>query len=132
MPTRKGGPRKTLKFEYVTSTVSVFQGDGIVVHVVNDSALNEKTRVIIYENTGAGAVVAVDTGDLAVTPTWQWGLGYTIPNSGEYWVRISVSSDSMIPKASFERVQTVGWVPVVSYLPGDFAIFQLPAKTRLW
>jgi hypothetical protein len=131
-PVKKPRPRSTLKFEYVTSTVSVLKGDGIVVHVVNDSAVNTKTRVIIYQNTGAGAVVAVDTGDLAVTPTWQWGLGYTIANSGEYWVRIGVSSDSMIPKASFERMQSGIWIPVVSYRPGDFAIFQLPAKTRLW
>jgi hypothetical protein len=38
----------------------MLQADGIVVHVVNDSATGESTRVVIYQNTGAGAIVAVD------------------------------------------------------------------------
>src|SRR5207248_2835803 len=73
------------KFEYVTSTVSLLvqagQGDSIVVHVVNDSGASENTRAIIYKNTGAGAITASDSGPVAVAPTWQWGLGFTIPES---------------------------------------------------
>ncbi|HEY2351793.1 MAG TPA: hypothetical protein VGH83_04740 [Candidatus Acidoferrum sp.] len=131
-PKKPSRPSRALKFEYVTSTVSMLKGDGIVVHVVNDSATGESARVIIYQNTGAGAVVAVDTGITAVAPTWQWGLGFTLPSSGEYWARIHVSSEFLIPKASFERYRDSVWVPVVSYRPGDFAIFKLPVRKRIW
>jgi hypothetical protein len=121
------------EFEYVSSSVSVLNGDGIVVHVVNDSANNEETQAIIYQNTGAGATTTADSGVVPVTPTWQWGLAYTVSNSGEYWLRIRTSSASLIPKASFERVDNGVWVPVVTYRPGDFAVFKLlAARERLW
>jgi hypothetical protein len=110
----------------------VLKGDGIVVHVVNDSAATQSARVIIYQNTGAGAIVAADSGNAALIPTWQWGLGFTVPSSGEYWVRIHVSSEFLIPKASFERVQASIWMPLVTYRPGDFAIFKLPQRKRIW
>jgi hypothetical protein len=126
-----------LQFEHVTSTVSLLvtgaQGDGIVVHVVNDSNVAESTRVVIYRNTGAGATTVVDTGTVAVVPTWQWSLGYTATDSGEYWVRVQTTSEFLIPKVSFERVQNGVWIPVISYQPGDFAIFRLkPSRKRLW
>jgi hypothetical protein len=125
------------KFEYVTSTVSLLktggQGDGIVVHVLNDANVKAKTHVTIYQNTGAGAVAAYDSGDVDVVKSWTWTLGFTITGSGEYWVRIKVSSENLIPKASYERVQNSVWIPIVSYKPGDFAVFQLtPARTRIW
>jgi hypothetical protein len=126
-----------MKYEYVTSTVSLLfnagQGDGIVVHILNDSKSKEKARVIIYKNTGAGAVVATDSKVVDIVPSWQWGLGFTVPDSGEYWVRIEVTSSDLIPKASFERSANGIWVPVVSYLPGDFAVFKLqPSRKRIW
>ena len=126
-----------MKYEYVSSTVSVLvtggQGDGIVVHIVNNSTKKEKARVIINQNTGAGSVVATDSGVVDIISTWQWGLGFTVPNSGEYWVRIEVSSAALVAKASFERIQNGIWVPIVSYLPGDFAIFDLtPSHKRIW
>lgn len=117
--------------EYVTSAVSVLPNDGIVVHVVNDSGVAESTRVVIYQNTGAGAITVVDTGRVAVAPTWTWGLGFTVKDSGEYWLRIQASSEALIPKASFERVDGGIWKPVVTYRPGDFAVFSLTRK-RLW
>jgi hypothetical protein len=134
MPAKKTSlKRKSLEFEYVTSTVSLLQGDGIVVHVVNDSSSTEQVRVVIYQSTGAGAIVATDSGPVALTPTWQWGLGFTISTSGEYWVRIHASSEFLVPKASFERVKNSVWVPVVSYRPGDFAVFKLrPTRRRIW
>ena len=126
-----------LSFEYVTSTVSLLmtanQGDGIVVHVVNDSGTSENARAIIYQNTGAGALIAADSGNLGIVPSWQWGLGFTISKSGEYWVRVQVSSEFLIPKVLFERFQNGIWVPVESYRPGDFAVFRLkPSRKRLW
>jgi hypothetical protein len=126
-----------MKYEYVTSTVSLLfsagQGDGIVVHILNDSKSKEKARVIIYKNTGAGAIVSTDSKVVDIVPSWQWGLGFTVPDSGEYWVRIEVSSSDLIPKASFERLANGIWVPVVSYLPGDFAVFKLqPSRKRIW
>jgi hypothetical protein len=117
--------------EYVTSAVSVLPNDGIVVHVVSDSSVAESTRVVIYQNTGAGAITVVDTGRVAVAPTWTWGLGFTVKESGEYWLRIQATSESLIPKASFERVDGGIWKPVVTYRPGDFAVFSLTRK-RLW
>jgi hypothetical protein len=128
---------RKMKFEYITSSVSGIitagQADGIVIHVLNDSKAKEKARVIIYQNTGAGAVIATDSNVVDIVPSWQWGLGFTIPNSGEYWVRIEVTSSELIPKASFERIQNGIWIPYVSYKPGDFAIFALqPSRKRLW
>ena len=109
------------------------QGDGIVVHVVNDSGAAENARVVIYQNTGAGAVTLVDTGMVAIVPTWQWGLGFTVARSGEYWVRVQASSEFLIPKVQFERLQNGIWSPVIAYEPGDFAVFGLkPSRRRLW
>jgi hypothetical protein len=124
-------------FEYVTSTVSLLlkagQGDGIVVHVVNDSGASEMTRVVIYRNTGTGATTASDSGSVAVVPTWQWGLGFTVPESGEYWVRIQATSEFLIAKVSFERLRGGDWVPVVSYGPGEFAVFKLkPTRKQIY
>ena len=119
------------KFEYVTSAVSLQKGDGVVVHVVNDSGIAENTHAIIYQNTGAGARTAADSGVVVVTPTWNWGLAFTIPESGEYWLRIQATSELLIPKAAFERVKDGLWVPVVTYRPGDFAAFSL-GRRRLW
>jgi hypothetical protein len=90
-------------------------------------------RVIIYQNTGAGAIVATDSGPVALTPAWEWSLGFTIATSGEYWVPIHATSEFLVPKASFERVKNSVWVPVVSYPPGDFAVFKLrPTRRRSW
>ena len=120
-------------FEYVTSTVSLFEGDGIVVHVVNDSAVPENARVVIFMNTGAGATLVKDSGSVIVIPTWMWGLGFTVPNSGEYWLRVQATSEFLVPKASFERLFQSIWTPVVSYRPGDFAAFDLlPLRKRIW
>ncbi len=119
------------ELEYVTSAVSVLENDSIVVHVVNDSGLAESTRVVIYQNTGAGAITVVDTGRVAVAQTWTWGLRFTVKEPGEYWLRIQTTSESLIPKASFERVDGGIWKPVASYRPGDFAVFSLTRK-RLW
>jgi hypothetical protein len=126
-------PEYNASIEYVTSTVSMYNGDGIVVHVVNDDDLAHYARVVIYMNTGAGAVIVEDTGVIKITPTWEWGLGYTISDSGEYWIRIQASSDVLIPKASFELYQGDRWTPFVSYLPGDFAVFKSTGhgRTRL-
>ena len=121
------------KYEYVTSAVSLLKNDGIVVHVVNDSGTTENARVVIYQNTGAGAIIAADSGVAAVIPTWNWGLGFTISSSGEYWVRVQVTSEFLVPKASFERVAAGIWLPFVTYRPGDFAIFDLvPTRKRRW
>jgi hypothetical protein len=119
--------------EYVTSAVSLLAGDGIVVHVVNDGSVKQNTRVIIYRNTGAGANISTDSGDVIVTPTWVWGLGYTLSTNGEYWLRVQATSENLIPKASFERPVSSVWSPQVTYLPNDFAIFKLkPVKRRIW
>ena len=119
--------------EYITSAVSLLAGDGIVVHVLNESQKKATTRVIIYQNTGAGAIVATDSGDKEVAPTWVWGLGYTLSSNGEYWVRIKATSETLVPKASFERDIASVWTPIVTYLPNTFAIFDLRGvKKRIW
>lgn len=48
-------------------------------------------------------------------------------------MRIAATSDVLIPKVSFERLQAGTWDPVVTYRPGDFAVFRLkPSRKRLW
>lgn len=129
----RGKRTPSFDFEYVTSAVSVLQNDGIVIHVLNDSGAVAKTQVLIYQNTGAGAVTAVDSGVIDVVATWVWGLGFTVSVSGEYWLRVRTTSEFLIPKASFERFQSSVWIPIVSYRPGDFAVFKLkPRRTRIW
>jgi hypothetical protein len=123
-----GGP---FELEAVTSAVSVLADDGIVVHVVNDSGATENARVVIYQNTGAGAVTVADSGRVAITPTWTWGLAFPVKDSGEYWLRVQTTSEALIPRASFERAAGATWNPVVRYEPGDFATFSLTRK-RLW
>lgn len=121
------------KFEYLTSAVSVLSRDGIVVHVVNDSSVSETMRAVIYHNTGAGASIATDSGNVVLIPTWMWGLGFTVAASGEYWLRIRVNSEFLVPQASFERIRDGIWVPVVSFRPGDFATYDLRAqRKRIW
>lgn len=136
MAKRQAAPQKIegrFEFEYVTSAVSVSKGDGIVVHVVNDSGAAENARVVIYQNTGAGASTVADSGSEVVTPTWMWGLGFTVPESGEYWLRIQASAEFLVPQASFERLHGGVWTPVVTYRPGDFAAFDLhPRRKRIW
>ena len=114
------GPR-----QYVTCTVSLLEHDGIVIHVLNFSNDPQTVRVKIYKNTGAGAQQVCDSNDTPVTPTWQWGLAYNVVEgeSGEFWVQIELSSETLIPKVSFERFVDSRWLPVVNYKPGDFAVF---------
>ncbi|HZK79550.1 MAG TPA: hypothetical protein VFC46_00745 [Humisphaera sp.] len=99
------------KFDYVTSTASLLvvggQGDGIVVQVVNDSGASANTRAVIYHNTGAGAIVAADSGNAVVAPNWQWGLGFTVHESGEYWVRVQASSEFLIHARLACRAQRI-------------------------
>ena len=128
---RKEAAGSEFELEYVTSTVSVLPNESIVVHVVNDSGVAENTRVVIYRNGGAGAITVADTGRVVVTPTWTWNLGFTVSDPGEYWLRIQATSQSLIPKAEFQRVVSGIWNPIVSYKPGDFAVFSLTRK-RLW
>ena len=128
---KKAVAASAFALEYVTSAVSVLPNDGIVVHVVNDSAVPEDVHVVIYQNTGAGAVIVADTGRVSVAATWTWTLGFTVKNPGEYWVRIQATSESLIPKADFQRVAGGIWTSLVDYKPGDFAVFSLTRK-RLW
>ena len=121
------------QLEYVTSAVSVLKGDGIVIHILNHSDAAANAHVTIYMNTGAGAKVATDSGSVAVTAAWTWGLGFTVSESGEYWVRIQTGSEFLIPKASFERFRDSVWQPIVHYKPGDFAVFEpLLSQKRIW
>jgi hypothetical protein len=120
------------ELEYVTSTVGAVTNDGIGVHVVNDSGVAENVRVVIYKNTGAGAVTVADTGRVVVTPTWAWFVSFPVKDPGEYWLRVQATSESLIPRASFERLDASGASRTIeSYRPGDFAVFSLTRK-RLW
>ena len=116
---------------YVSSAVSLRTDDGIAIHIVNDNSFSGAAEVLIYKNTGAGAVTVADSGIVNLTPSWTWTLGFTAKDSGEYWVRIKVSTEAMVPQASFERVEGGIWKPFVLYKPGDFAVFSLTRK-RLW
>jgi hypothetical protein len=129
---RSAGLRVMYEYEYVTSTVSLLHGDGIVVHVVNDSPTAARAQVVVYKNTGAGAVT-VDDSNSVVVPSWSWGFAVTVAEDASYWLRIRATSAFLIPKALFEHLTGGVWVPVVTYRPGDFAVFKLkPVRKRLW
>ncbi len=119
--------------EYVTGAVSLLDNDGIAIHVTNDSNQAGNIHVVIYHNTGAGAIVVVDQGQ-NLPKTWTWGLGFTVLppqfSSGEYWLRIQTSSPNLIPTAKFERNDAGIWKPFVTYRPGDFAIFKYMGQNR--
>jgi len=117
--------------EYVTSALPSYVNDGIGVQVVNDSSVAQNTRVVIYKNTGAGAVTVADTGHVNLGPTWTWFLGFTVMDAAHYWLRIQATSESLIPKASLERSEGGFTKQVENYRPGDFAVFSLGRK-RLW
>jgi hypothetical protein len=120
-----GGP---YVLDYVSGVVTLRKDDGVGVRVINDSGVNENARVVCYHNTGAGASVHVDSGRATVTPTWVWFAGFTVRNDGDYYIRIQVTSDALVPSASFERSAALGFPPVVHYTPGDFAVFDLTRR----
>lgn len=120
-------------FECVTSTVSVYENDGIRVDVLNASDTDQRTRVVVYLSTGGGAQKLTDTGELTLPPTFRWAMAYTTETSGEYWVRILVGSQYLIPDVSFVRFVDGRQTSFVRYLPGDFAVFKLkPTRQRRW
>lgn len=128
---KQADPSTVFALEYVSSAVSLLANDGIVVHVVNDSAVSENARVVIYQATGGGATPVSDSGSMTAPPSFDSGVGFTVAASGEYWVRIQVTSEAQVPMASFERLASGTFVPFVTYEPGDFAAFSLIRK-RIW
>lgn len=121
------------QYEFVTSTVSLHKNDGIVCHVLNHGTESAHVRIRIHKNTGAGAVLVHDGGDYQIVQTWSGGVGHTVQQSGEYWLQIKSTSDRIVPKVSFERVEGGIWKPFAAYAPGDFAVFQLiPDQKRIW
>lgn len=119
------------ELEYVTSAVGLAKDDNIGIQVVNDSGVAENVRVVVYKNTGAGAVTVADTSRVVVTPTWTWGMGLAVKDSADYWLRIQATSDALVPKALFLHDEAGVWKTIESYRPGDFAVFSLTRK-RLW
>lgn len=132
-------PEGEFVLDFVTGAVSVINGDGIVIHVTNDSQVEATTQLLIYQNTGAGAITQSDSGSYTLPPAWTGGVGYTIQESGEYWVRIRSTSEFVIPQVSFECLSDPSpnprppFTPFVVYKPGDFAVFELPSQRhRKW
>ncbi len=108
----------------MTNAVSLLANDGIGVRVINDSGVAENTRVVVYQNGGAGATTVADTGRVAVTPTWMWAMGLAVKNPGDDWLRIQTTSESLIPQATFERVTSTTSSPIMIYKPGPFPCFK--------
>ena len=129
-------PGGEFALEYVTGAVSMIIGDGIVIHVTNDSQAEAITQLIIYQNTGTGAIIKSDSGSYPLVPTWMGGASYTIQESGEYWVRILSTSEFVIPQVSFDRLSEPGlnprppFTPFVMYEPGGFAVSELQPQRR--
>lgn len=117
--------------EYVTSGVGLAANDNINIQVVNDSGVAENVRVVIFKNTGGGAVTVLDTGRVVVASSWTWAMGFAVKDSADYWLRIQATSDALIPKALFLHDEAGVWKTVEHYRPGDFAVFSLTRK-RLW
>ena len=132
-------PGGEFALEYVTGAVSMIIGDGIVIHVTNDSPVEAITQLIIYQNTGTGAIIKSDSGRYPLVPTWMGGASYTIQESNEYWVRILSTSEFVIPQVAFDRLSEPGphprppFTPFVMYRPNDLALFELqPQRRRRW
>jgi hypothetical protein len=119
-----------MHLEYITGAVSLLANDGIVVKTLNHSDQRESVRIRIFENTGAGAVQATDSGIMDLIPSWSGGLAFTVTPPGDYWVQILTSSEVVVVTAAFERLEGGRFVPIVSYLPGDFAVFERARRQR--
>ena len=119
--------------EYATGAVTLSQGDGLVIHVTNDSSQAEDVQLTIFENMEAGAIPVVGPHTQTLPPLFTGGLGFTARAGGEYWVRIQVGSQFIIPHVSFERLQQRTLTPWLVYKPGEFAVFdQQPVRRRRW
>lgn len=119
------------ELEYVTGAVALVTDDGILVDGVNDSGVTENVRLVIYKNTGAGAVLVADTGRVNVAATWTWSASLSVKDTSAYWLRVQTTSESLVPRALFVHNEGGGTRTVESYRPGDFAVFSLTRK-RLW
>jgi len=64
----------------------------------------------------------LDTGDSELSANTSFYNALLAPELGVYWVQFHISSEFLIPSASFERSGT--FVPLVAYSPGDFAVFE--------
>jgi hypothetical protein len=109
-----------MHLEHITGTVGVTANGGIAVRVLNHSDLNESARVRIFENTGAGAVQAADSGVMNLAPTFTGAFAFTVQNGGDCWVQVQASSESVVATADFQRPGGT----MTSYSPGDFAVFE--------
>lgn len=122
--------------EYVTSLLLLSPDIVISINLTNDSDQPVDTRIVIYQSTKEGANVVSDTGIYPLTPTWTGGLGYGPQEPGNFWVRIQVASEFVIPQIMIERQPQPPdtlWVPYLLYTPGDFAVFRLqPERHRIW
>jgi hypothetical protein len=118
--------------EHATGAVSLVQGDGLVIHVTNNSSQTEDVQLTIFENTATGASTVVGPHTQTLPPLFTGGLGFTASEGGEYWVRIQ-GSESTVPQVFFERLQQRTLTPWLVYKPGDFAVFdQQPVRRRRW
>jgi hypothetical protein len=125
----------TYRLEYVTGVLSLYKGDGLVVNVINDGHAYQSIIAIIYSNLPGGPYIEYDSGHVNLPGDWTWGLGFPAPEDGHYWLRVQATSEWLIPQATFERYSySEGmWIPIVSYRPGDFAVFALlPERHRIW
>jgi hypothetical protein len=113
-----------MSLEYVTGGEFILANDSITIFVLNTDELPGSTRVLVYQNTGVGAVLFADTGVLTVAPTVTEAIGVSLLTGGFYWLKIYVSSNELVPNAHFIRIQGGQPVTFASYSPGDFAVFE--------
>src|SRR5262245_21263921 len=119
MPEEKEGiARGPFNFEYVTGDMPLLANDGFETHILNDSGTAESMRVVVYQNTGAGAVVYKDTGTMPVAPAWSGGFSGNFIDPGNYWIRIQVSSENLVPQVLFVRDVAGVFQPLNIYRPG--------------
>ena len=121
---------QAVTFEYLTGAAPVAFRDHISIRAVND---DQEAGIIIvraYQDTGTGAVEAYFTYE-TVPAQATYLLDITIPQAGNYWVRIQVTSEFFIPHVMF--LGPPGSLPpFLAYGPGDFAIFALqPVRRRV-
>ncbi len=109
-----------MRLDYMTAPVPVSVFNAISVNVLNHSALTESVRIRIHYRNAGGVGLLSDTGDVNLIAAGTYSAAIAASEEGDYWIQIHTNCESLIPSATFHNTGS----PVISYSPGDFAVFE--------
>ena len=127
---------ESFKYEYDTGKLFLNKGSKIQIHIINDSNESESFRIYIFKASPINSTPAHDSLIVTLNSKNNWGYEYTIIKDGEYWIRIMVTSEYIIPNAVFDFKSSLLWPffsvykPISFYSPGDFSVYELQPKRR--